>query len=101
MKGGGTFLYDTINRNPVSRFATITVAEDILRLLPKGSHDPSLFIRPKELEGVMTQSGLMVGPTTGLGPRGVNLKGDLVFGPLPIRTIIFMGVATKPESLGD
>jgi 2-polyprenyl-6-hydroxyphenyl methylase/3-demethylubiquinone-9 3-methyltransferase len=94
----GAFLYDTINRNPLARFATITVAEDILRLLPKGTHDPEMFIRPSELVDVMTQAGLFVGPTTGLGPRGINRRGDFVFGPLPSRAIIYMGVATKPGS---
>lgn len=92
----GTFLYDTINRNPLARFITIVIAEDILRLLPKGTHDPEMFIRPAELVDVMKQSGLVAGPTTGLGPRGINRQGDFVFGPLPSRAIIYMGVATKP-----
>lgn len=96
LRPGGIFLYDTINRNPMARFATITVAEDILKLLPKGTHDPDMFIRPAELAHAMKQSGLVVGPTTGLGPRGINRRGDFVFGPLPSRAIIYMGVATKP-----
>lgn len=93
---GGLFLYDTINRNPLSRFVTITVAEDILGLLPKGTHDPDMFIRPDELARAMEQAGLEVGPTTGLGPRGLNRRGDFTFGPLPLRTVIYMGVARKP-----
>ncbi|MEM6638044.1 MAG: bifunctional 2-polyprenyl-6-hydroxyphenol methylase/3-demethylubiquinol 3-O-methyltransferase UbiG [Pseudomonadota bacterium] len=36
LRPGGMFLYDTINQNPVSRLATITVAENILGLLPRG-----------------------------------------------------------------
>lgn len=96
LEPGGRFLYDTINRNPLSRFATITVAEDILRLLPKGTHDPEMFIRPGELAEIMERAGLLLGPTTGLGPRGINRRGDLIFGPLPLRTVIYMGTATKP-----
>ena len=46
---GGIFLFDTINRNPLARLATITIAEDVLRLLPKGTHDPQMFIKPAEL----------------------------------------------------
>lgn len=98
LKPGGVFLYDTINRNPLSRLATITIAEDILRLLPKGTHDPAMFIRPAELSDAMGKSGLSVGPMTGLGPRGINRRGDLVFGPVPIRAVIYMGVATKPAA---
>lgn len=98
LKPGGMFLYDTINRNPLSRFATITMAEDILRLLPKGTHDPELFIRPGELASIMQRSNLRVGDTAGLGPCGINRRGDFIFGQLPSRAIIYMGVATKPEA---
>ena len=97
LRPGGMFLYDTINRNPVSRLATITVAEDILGLLPKGTHDPELFIKPKELVRELTNAGLVAGPQTGLGPRGINRRGDFVFGPLPLKSVIYMGLATKPE----
>lgn len=95
LKPGGIFLFDTINRNPLSRFVTITVAEDILRLLPKGTHDPALFIRPAELSSAIEKAGLVCGPMTGLGPRGVNRRGDFIFGPLPIKSVIYMGVARK------
>ena len=99
LRPGGMFLYDTINRNSVSRLATITVAENILGLLPKGTHDPYLFIKPKELVRELTNAGLVAGPQTGLGPRGINRKGDFVFGPLPLKSVIYMGIATKPEGL--
>lgn len=95
LKYGGIFLYDTINRNPISRLATITVAEDILRLLPKGTHDPDLFIKPIELADAMEKAGLIGGPTTGLGPRGITRRGDFTFGPLPLKTVIYMGTARK------
>ena len=101
LKPGGLFLYDTINRNPLARFATITVAEDILRLLPKGTHDPEMFIKPAELASAMTAAGLTVGPTTGLGPRGLNRRGDFTFGPLPLRAVIYMGTAQKPGDAAD
>ena len=97
LRPGGIFLYDTINRNVLSRLATITVAEDILGLLPKGTHDPELFIKPKELARELTNAGLVAGPQTGLGPRGINRRGDFVFGPLPLKSVIYMGMAIKPE----
>lgn len=34
LRPGSAFLSDTINRNPPSRFVTITVAEDSVRLFP-------------------------------------------------------------------
>jgi len=96
LRPGGMFLFDTINRNPLSRFATITVAENILGLLPRGTHDPRLFIKPHELRQSLTKAGFIAGSTQGLGPRGINRRGDLVFGLVPIRTVIYLGVARKP-----
>jgi len=97
LRPGGLFLFDTINRNPIARLATITVAEDILRLLPRGTHDPAMFIKPRELRGAMQVAGLEPGRFTGLGPRGVNRRFDLTFGPLPLTAILYMGHASKPE----
>ena len=96
LRPGGMFLFDTINRNPLARLATITVAEDLLRLLPRGTHDPAMFIKPSELRAAMQGVGLLPGATTGLGPRGINRRFDLTFGPLPLKTVLYMGVARKP-----
>ncbi|MDU8910613.1 bifunctional 2-polyprenyl-6-hydroxyphenol methylase/3-demethylubiquinol 3-O-methyltransferase UbiG [Aestuariicoccus sp. MJ-SS9] len=96
LKPGGQFLFDTINRNPLARLATITVAEDILRLLPRGTHDPAMFIKPAELRAAMEGAGLAPGRFTGLGPRGVNRRLDLTFGPLPLTAVLYMGEAVKP-----
>jgi 2-polyprenyl-6-hydroxyphenyl methylase/3-demethylubiquinone-9 3-methyltransferase len=98
LRPGGLFLFDTINRNPLARLATITVAEDILRLLPRGTHDPAMFIKPAELRTAMGAAGLVPSRFTGLGPRGVNRRLDLTFGPLPMTAILYMGHAHKPET---
>ena len=84
----------------MSRLATITVAEDMLRLLPRGTHDPTMFIRPGELDAALRGAGLDPGPMTGLGPRGINRRGDLTFGPLPLKLVIYMGLARKPAAPG-
>ena len=98
LRPGGLFLFDTINRNPLARLATITVAEDILRLLPRGTHDPAMFIKPAELRTAMEAAGLVPSRFTGLGPCGVNRRLDLTFGPLPMTAILYMGHARKPET---
>lgn len=98
LRPGGLFLFDTINRNPLSKLATITFAEDVLKLLPKGTHDPDMFIKPDELKRSLQQAGLTPHKFTGLGPRGINKRGDLKFGPLPMTSIIFMGTASKRAS---
>lgn len=98
LRPGGTFLYDTINRNPLARLATITLAEDLLRLLPRGTHDPARYIKPSEMRRALVHAGLRPGPMTGLGPRGFDKRLDLCFGPLPSTAILYMGVAHKSEA---
>ncbi|MCX7347174.1 MAG: bifunctional 2-polyprenyl-6-hydroxyphenol methylase/3-demethylubiquinol 3-O-methyltransferase UbiG [Alphaproteobacteria bacterium] len=100
LRPGGLFLFDTINRSTLARFATVTVAEDLLRLLPRGTHDPAMFIKPHELHHALHGAGLVLGPMTGLGPRGLNRRLDLTFGPLPLTTILYMGIARKPVFTG-
>ena len=95
LKPGGVFAYDTINRNPIASFATITMAEDVLRLLPQGTHDPGMYIRPSELLAEFDKVNLLPGPMTGLGPRGISKRGDPTFGPFPSKMILYMGIAVK------
>ncbi len=97
LKPGGIFAFDTINRNAMARFITITMAEDLLRLLPKGTHDPNMFIRPAELIACLANAGLRAGPITGLGPIRINMQGDLVFGIIPVKSVIYAGVAWKAD----
>ncbi|MEM1078040.1 MAG: bifunctional 2-polyprenyl-6-hydroxyphenol methylase/3-demethylubiquinol 3-O-methyltransferase UbiG [Pseudomonadota bacterium] len=98
LRPGGMFLFDTINRNPLARLAVITMAEDVLGLLPKGTHDPEMFIKPAELRSALVTAGFEVGGFTGLGPRGMTLRGDFTFGRLPGTAIIYMGTARKPAA---
>lgn len=98
LRPGGTFLFDTINRNPLANFMTITMAEDVMGLLPKGTHDPAMFIKPAELHAGLLKVGLVPGKITGLGPRGLDRRGDFIFGQLPSAAIIYMGTARKPTT---
>lgn len=96
LRPGGWFLFDTINRTALARLAVVTIAEDLLRLLPKGTHDPDLFIRPPELLGRLESLGFVNTPLAGLGPRGVNRRGDPVFGTLPFTGILYIGASQLP-----
>ena len=66
LRPGGMFLFDTINRNPIARLATITMAEDVLKLLPKGTHEYDKFIRPSEMEAWARAAGLALEDLTGM-----------------------------------
>ncbi|MEM1365229.1 MAG: bifunctional 2-polyprenyl-6-hydroxyphenol methylase/3-demethylubiquinol 3-O-methyltransferase UbiG, partial [Pseudomonadota bacterium] len=95
LKPSGIFFFDTIAKNPLSRFAVITVAEDILGLLPQGTHDPDLFIPPKRLTAMLIERAFEVSKLQGLGPRGLDRKLTPTFGRVPTTAIIYMGHAVK------
>lgn len=82
-----------------NKLTALDLAEDVLRLLPRGTHDPAMFIKPAELRAALQDAGLVPGAITGLGPRGINRRGDLTFGPLPLTAILYMGIAHKPAAV--
>ena len=63
---GGLVVFSTINRNPKSYLYAVIGAEYVLRLLPRGTHDWSRFLRPSELAGFARRAGLDVGEITGM-----------------------------------
>ena len=65
-KPGGWLFFSTINRNPKSFAFAIIGAEYMLRLLPRGTHEYSKFIRPSELAGAARRCGLEVVELMGL-----------------------------------
>ncbi len=65
LKSGGLMLTSTINRNPKSYMVAIVGAEQIMRWLPKGTHEFDKFITPSELETMIGQAGLQVTGQTG------------------------------------
>lgn len=67
VKPGGWVFFSTINRNPLSYLVAIVGAEHVLRLLPKGTHTYARFIKPAELTGMASRSGLALHQQRGLG----------------------------------
>jgi 2-polyprenyl-6-hydroxyphenyl methylase/3-demethylubiquinone-9 3-methyltransferase len=59
LKTDGQLFANTINRTWRARILAVTLAEQ-LRLLPPGTHDPRLFVRPDELVGAARAHGLRV-----------------------------------------
>jgi 2-polyprenyl-6-hydroxyphenyl methylase / 3-demethylubiquinone-9 3-methyltransferase len=58
VKPGGWVFFSTINRSPKSFLFAIVGAEYLLKLLPKGTHEFSRFIRPAELARWIRESNL-------------------------------------------
>jgi len=100
LRPGGLFLFDTINRNPLSALAVVTFAERVLGLLPPGTHRVEGFIRPGELAVLLRRQGFTVGRMVGLGPRGLNSRLDVTFGRLPTKAILYLGHARLADADG-
>lgn len=65
-KPGGDLYFSTLNRNPKSYMFAIIGAEYLLRLLPRGTHDYTKFIRPSELASWLRSAGLELVDMTGM-----------------------------------
>ncbi len=74
VKPGGSVYFSTINRNPKSFLFAIVGAEYIMKMLPRGTHEYSKFIRPSELDewcrdaglDVISIAGISYNPVTGM-----------------------------------
>jgi 2-polyprenyl-6-hydroxyphenyl methylase/3-demethylubiquinone-9 3-methyltransferase len=58
MRPGGLMVCSTLNRNPKSYLMAIVGAEQVMRWLPKGTHDWRKFITPDELFALLRDAGL-------------------------------------------
>lgn len=64
---GGMQVVATINRNPKSWLFAIVGAEYLLRWLPRGTHQWSKFVKPRDLEWLLKHTGLSVVRRAGVG----------------------------------
>ena len=58
MRPGAVMCTSTLNRNPKSYVFAIVGAEQVMRWLPKGTHEWSKFITPDELFAMLREAGL-------------------------------------------
>ena len=79
-KSGGLVVFSTLNRNPKSYAQAILGAEYVLRLLPRGTHDWTRFLRPSELARFGRRAQLTLVAMTGMTynplTRTYRLAGD-------------------------
>lgn len=96
LRPGGWLYFSTLNRTWLSRLVMITLAEDWLGLVPRGTHDPQKFIRPAELHTFLANAGLQPVHCEGLGPVGLSTQGVLKFGWIPGSLVMYHGLVRKP-----
>ena len=70
LKPGALFVYDTINRTPISKLVVIKLFQDwdSTRLVEPGLHDHAMFIKPRELERDLRAAGLRPEGSEGFKP---------------------------------
>jgi 2-polyprenyl-6-hydroxyphenyl methylase/3-demethylubiquinone-9 3-methyltransferase len=66
VKPGGHIFFSTLNKTTKSWLLAIVGAEYVLKLLPKGTHDFSKFIRPADLVSFCENAGLQPKQMTGI-----------------------------------
>lgn len=92
---GGVFVFDTINRTFLARTILIWYGENFPSGgLTPGIHKYESFIKPVELQALITVNGLSVRETTGFIPRGFS-HGHFKMGPGPLKGVAYVGYATK------
>ena len=55
---GGMLFLSTINRSALSSLLTVHIAEKLLEIVPNGTHDPALYIKPNQIVDWTRQSNI-------------------------------------------
>jgi 2-polyprenyl-6-hydroxyphenyl methylase/3-demethylubiquinone-9 3-methyltransferase len=94
LKPGGIYLYDTLNRTPLSKLVMIKIAQDwkVTRFVETRLHDWAMFIKPAELRHLMARHGIesrgIAGIEPGISPLGMmtlshkRKRGEITYGEL-------------------
>ena len=77
LKKNGTLIISTINRNLVSKFLTLDIGENFLKLIPLNTHTFYKFIKPEELEEVLSSNNFVNIKFKGLTYDALKLRWKL------------------------
>ena len=66
LKKNGKIIISTINRNLISKYAAIYIAENFLKWIPKGTHEYKKFIKPEEIENYANTLTLKINNINGM-----------------------------------
>ncbi len=74
LKAGGFIFFSTLNKTFRSRFFAIYVAEDILGMVPQGTHDYNRFVKPSMLTKILRENAIEVKDLAGLTFEPLSLS---------------------------
>ena len=66
VKPNGLMFVATINRTQKANMLAIFTAENVLKWLPKGTHQYEKLVRPEEIEAPVTAEGMAIIDKTGV-----------------------------------
>lgn len=92
-KPGGHVYFSTINRNPKAYALAVVGAEYLLKMLPKGTHEYSKFIKPSELSNWIRQADLQLEHMTGMTYNPITKQYKLKDGDVSVNYLVH---TTKP-----
>lgn len=92
-KPGAHLFFSTINRNPKAYAFAIVGAEYLLKMLPKGTHEYSKFIRPAELANWVRHAGLSLESMIGMTYNPLIKKYSLSESDVSVNYMVY---AKKP-----
>jgi 2-polyprenyl-6-hydroxyphenyl methylase / 3-demethylubiquinone-9 3-methyltransferase len=91
LKPGGLFFFGTINRTMKARLLALVVAEDILRMVPRGTHDFKRFIKPSELTRILAENNVAIKEIKGMTYDPLKLEFKISNDP----SVNYLGYAEK------
>ncbi len=74
LKPGGLFFFGTINRTFKARLLAVFVAEDVLGMVPRGTHDWKRFIKPSALKKILDANNAEVMELKGMSYDPLRLE---------------------------
>lgn len=66
LKPGGIYLFSTINKTMAAKFLALFMAEDVLKMVAKGTHSFEMFIKPSELRKLFRKSNVHIKELKGM-----------------------------------
>jgi 2-polyprenyl-6-hydroxyphenyl methylase/3-demethylubiquinone-9 3-methyltransferase len=77
LKKNGVLVISTINRNLISKFLTLDIGENLLKLIPLNTHTFYKFIKPDEMQQVLSSNSFKNIKFKGLTYDALKLKWKL------------------------
>ncbi len=77
LKSKGVLIISTINKNLFSKFLTIDLAENFLKLIPMNTHNYYKFIKPEEINSILYETNFINVKLSGLTYDPFKLKWKL------------------------